>query len=58
MKFSQATVNNTTNTAGIIIGLPQILQGIPLLLAGDYIGGGVLVLQGLSSLIGFYFIGK
>ena len=58
MKFLPATIDKTTNAAGVIIGLPQILQGVSILLAGDYIGGGILVAQGLANLIGFYFIGK
>jgi hypothetical protein len=58
MKFSKQAVNQTTNALGIVVGLPQIIQAIPMLVAGDYVGGGILLLQGLGMLIGFYFVGK
>ena len=58
MKISKSAVNQTTNILGGIVGVPQIVQGIPMIAAGDYVGGGILVAQGIALLIGFYFIGK
>ena len=52
------TVDLTTNAVGGIVGLPQIATGIPKLLAGDFIGGGIDLIQGLALLIGFYCVGK
>lgn len=56
--MTQETVDKSTNVVAGIVGLPQIANGIPLLLAGDYIGGGIQIVQGLALLIGFYMVGK
>lgn len=56
--MDRRTVDQTTNAVGGIVGLPQIAMGIPKLLAGDWLGGGIDVIQGLALLIGFYMIGK
>jgi hypothetical protein len=58
MEFSKSAVNTTTNALGVIAGVPEILQAIPLIAAGDYVGGGVLLARGLALLVGFYFVGK
>lgn len=63
MEVKQATVrkkmiNQTTNGVGVIAGLPQLMQGIPLLIAGDFINGSILTAQGLALLVGFYLVGK
>ena len=52
------TVDLTTNVVGGVVGLPEIAEGIPLLLAGDFLGGGLKIIHGLALLIGFYLVGK
>jgi len=58
MEFSKSAVNTTTNALGVVVGVPQIMQAIPLIANGDYVGGGVLLVQGLALLVGFYLVGK
>ena len=58
MEFSKSAVNTTTNALGVIAGLPQIFQAIPLIASGDFVGGGILLVQGIALLVGFYFVGK
>jgi len=58
MDFSKQTVNQSTNVLGAVVGLPQIVAGVPMVAAGDYLGGSLLIIQGVGMLIGFYFVGK
>lgn len=58
MKLSQEAINKTTNAIGVVVGVPEIIQAIPLLIAGDFITGGVLLVKGIALLAGFYLIGK
>lgn len=54
----KAMINRTTNGVAVAGGIPQLVQGIALLVAGDYVNGATLTLQGISWLVGFYLVGK
>ena len=56
--MDKETVNSVSNVAGGVLGGPELAQGVVQLIAGDYVGGGLLVAKGLALLIGFYVVGK
>ena len=56
--MDKPTINTVTNGIGAIVGLPEIITGVPLLIAGDFINGGLMVIKGLALFIGFYLVGK
>lgn len=56
--MDKETVNSVSNVAGSVLGGPELVQGILQLIAGDYVGGGLMVAKGLAYIFGFYVVGK
>lgn len=56
--MNKETVNSVSNVAGSVLGGPELVQGVLHLIAGDYVGGGLLVVKGLAYIFGFYVVGK
>jgi len=58
MQFSKEFVNQVSNIAGTFVGVPEIISGVLMITAGDYLSGSLTATKGIALFVGFYLVGK
>jgi len=58
LQFFLRFKNGITNGAGTFIGFDDVMKGINLINQGQKLPGIMTILQGVSTFVAFYFIGK